>query len=117
MKKKHSREYKLLTMCLFCEAAAFLLAMLFRYVVLNSFYWNPDRDYDFYKMFFVVVLSFYAVVFRLRIKKHPSFREMNGWEHLAEVLKQHILLLIGLTVFLYFIHSSDKISRTVMGFL
>ena len=117
MKKKNGNEYKLLTACLFCEAAAFLLAMLFRYVVLNSFYWNPDRDYDFYKMFFVVVLGFYAVVFRIRIKKHPSFREMNGWENLAEVLKQHILLLIALTVFLYFIHSSDKISRTVMGFL
>ena len=103
--------------CIIAETAAFTLALLFRYVVLNSFYWNPERDYDFYKMFSVIVLAFYCAVFVLRQKRRPAVWEMNGYEHLIEVFKQHISLLICLIIFLYFIRSSQKISRTVMVFL
>ena len=107
----------LLLLCILCEAAAFLMALLFRYVVLNPLFWNPERDYNFYKMFFVVVLFFYAAVFMWRKKRRPAAWEMNGWEHLTEVLKQHFFLLIFLLIFLYFINCSLKVSRTVMAFL
>ena len=117
MKKKIRQEGRLLLLCIISETAAFCLALLFRYVVLNSFYWNPTRDYDFYKMFSVIVLAFYSIIFFHRQKKRPVVWKMNGYEHLIEVFKQHIMLTICLIIFLYFIHSSQKISRTVMGFL
>lgn len=117
MKKKIHQEDMLLLLCILCEAAAFLMALLFRYVVLNPLFWNPERDYNFYKMFFVVVLFFYAAVFMWRKKRRPAAWEMNGWEHLTEVLKQHFFLLIFLLIFLYFINCSLKVSRTVMAFL
>ena len=117
MKKRIQQEGSLLLLCIIAETAAFCLALLFRYVVLNSFYWNPERDYAFYKMFLVIVLAFYSAVFIRRQKKRPLAWKMNGYEHLIEVFKQHILLLISLIIFLYFIRSSQKISRTVMGFL
>ena len=104
-------------MCIIGETAAFCLALLFRYVVLNQFYWNPARDYDFYKMFLVVVLAFYSMIFFHRQKKRSVVWKMNGYEHLIEVFKQQIMLSICLIIFLYFIHSSQKISRTIMGFL
>ena len=117
MKKKIHQEDMLLLLCIICEAAAFLMALLFRYVVLNPLFWNPERDYNFYKMFFVVVLFFYAAVFMWRKKRRPAAWEMNGWEHLTEVLKQHFFMLIFLLIFLYFINCSLKVSRTVMAFL
>ncbi len=43
--------------------------------------------------------------------------KMNVWEQLIEVLTHHVILLLFLTIFLYFIHASTKISRTVMGLL
>ena len=117
MKNKLRQERSLLLSCIIGETAAFCFALLFRYVVMAPYYPNPARDFDFYKMYLVVVLAFYSVIFFHRQKKRPAVWEMNGYENLIEVFKQHIMLSICLITFLYFIHSSQKISRTVMGLL
>lgn len=117
MKKNTTLENRLLILCIISEAAAYFLALLFRYVVLNPMFWNPERDYGFYKAFFVVVVFFYWVVFLYNHRKRPAVREMDAIEQMIDVFKQHLLLMICLTLFLYYIHASDKVSRTVMGLL
>ena len=62
---KHN-ENVMLVLLLIGEALAYLYAMLLRYVILNWFYTNPTREYDFYKVFLWIVLFFYLAVFQFR---------------------------------------------------
>ncbi len=114
MKRKVHQEKSLIIWCLICESIAYALALYFRYVVLNSFFSNPTREHDFYKIFFMIVLLMYSVVFHWRKDRRPKTWETGTFGRIMEVIKQHLSLLICLLIFLYFIHWSDRVSRTVM---
>ena len=109
----------MLLITVLCEITAYLLALLFRYVILTSFYSNIDRFYSFYRVFSGVVVAARVVLFYHYIRNQE---EMPVWkqsavEIVATAVKQHFILLIILTVFLYFTRWSAQVSRTVMGFL
>ena len=113
---KHN-ENVMLVMCLFGEAMAYLYAMLLRYVILNWFYTNPTREYDFYKVFIWIVLFFYMAVFQFRRKRRVVVWKQEFADKVFEVIKQQATLLICLLLFLFFIGWSNRISRTVMAAL
>ena len=102
-----------------CEIAAYLLAMLFRYIILTSLYTNTDRIYPFYRVFSGVVVAARVVLFYhyIRNQEETPVWKQGMVEIAATAIKQHFILLILLTLFLYFTRWSSRISRTVMGLL
>lgn len=116
-KLKYERIMLLITVL--CEITAYLLALLFRYVILNPLYSNPDRIYSFYRVFSGVVVAARVVLFYhyIRNQEETPVWKQSSVEIGATAVKQHFILLIILTVFLYFTRWSAQVSRTVMGFL
>ena len=114
---KRSYDLFLLINCLLAESAAFVLALLVRYVFLERFYSNKVREYDFYRMFYVVLLLMYSMIFFIRKRKTRRPWEQNIWEKLAEVLREQFILALGLTAFVFFIHWGERVSRTVLACL
>lgn len=111
---KHN-ENVMLVLLLIGEGMAYLYAMLLRYVILNWFYTNPTREYDFYKVFVWIVLFFYWSVFQFRKKRRAVVWKQEFVDKAFEVIKQHTTLLVCLLFFLFFIGWSNRISRTVMA--
>lgn len=116
-KLKYERTMLLITVL--CEISAYLLALLFRYVILTSFYSNTDRFYSFYRVFSGVVVAARVILFYhyIRNQEETPVWKQEVVEIAATAVKQHVILLIILTVFLYFTRWSAQVSRTVMGFL
>ncbi len=108
-------ENVMLVMCLIGEGMAYLYALLFRYVIFNWYYKNPTREYDFYKVFFWVVLLSYWAVFQFRKNRRSPVWKQEFAEKAFEVIKQHVTMLVCILFFLFFIGWSQRISRTVMG--
>lgn len=111
---KHN-ENVMLVLLLIGEGMAYLYAMLLRYVILNWFYTNPTREYDFYKVFLWIVLFFYLAVFQFRKNRRVVVWKQEIADKVFEVIKQHVTLLVCLLLFLFFIGWSSRISRTVMA--
>lgn len=109
----------LLIVTVLCEIAAYLSALLLRYVILTSFYSNTDRFYSFYRVFSGVVIAVRIIIFYYYNRKGKFVPVWNQEtvEIAADAIKQHMILLILLTLFLYFTRWSAGVSRTVMGFL
>ena len=112
-------ERTMLVITVLCEIAAYLLAMLFRYVILTSLYTNTDRIYPFYRVFSGVVVAARIILFYhyIRNQEETPVWKQGTVEIAATAIKQHFILLILLTLFLYFTRWSSRISRTVMGLL
>ena len=53
----------------------------------------------------------------MRNEERKSVFKQDTLDYVAVAVKQHVLLLILLVLFLYFIHWSLRVSRTVMGLL
>ena len=99
---------------LFCETAAFIAALFLRYVLFTGYFPNPARDLYFYRMLYVFAIAFYILVFySVKGNRRPDW-EMSPPDLIACVAKNHILLVVSLMAFLYFIKSSLKVSRTVL---
>ena len=112
-------ERTLLVITILCEVIAYLLALTARYVVLTPFYTNTDRFYSFYRVFAGVVIAVRVVLFYyyMRSEERIPVWKQETIEIIATAVKQHFLLLILLTLFLYFAKWSAGVSRTVMGLL
>ena len=116
---KRKYEQILLVITVLSEIIAYLLALLFRYVILKSFYPHQTGIFSFYRLFIGVLLAARVLLFYRHIRKEeekPVWKQANI-EIAATAVKQHFILLIVLTVFLYFARWSGQVSRTVMGFL
>ena len=116
---KRKYEQTLLIITILCEITAYLLALLFRYVILKSFYPHQNGIYSFYRLFTGVLLAARVFLFyrQVRYQEDKLVWKQANIEIAATAVKQHIILLIILTVFLYFARWSSQVSRTVMGFL
>ena len=116
---KRKYEQTLLVITILSEITAYLLALLFRYVILNPLYPNPERIYSFYRLFSGVVIAARVFLFYryIRYQEDKPLWKQTNIEIAATAVKQHFILLILLTVFLYFARWSSQVSRTVMGFL
>ena len=115
MKGLKNKESTMLVLCLIAEGVAYLYALLFRYVLLNWYYTNPTRENDFYKVFGGIILFTYWAVFLHRKKKRKPVWKQDIWDKAFEVFKQHIIMIITLVIFLFFIGWSTRVSRTVLG--
>lgn len=107
----------MLVFCLIGEGAAYLIALLFRYVILDRFYTNPTRENDFYKVFFGVIVLSYWAVFQFRKSRRVAVWKQEIADKIFEVIKQQVTMLVCLLFFLYFINWSQRISRTVVVFM
>ena len=117
MKNLKHNENVMLVLCLIGEGMAYLYALLLRYVILNWYYSNPTREYDFYKVFLGIVLFFYWAVFQFRKSRRVVVWKQEFADKVFEVIKQQVTLLVCLLFFLFFIGWSQRISRTVVGAL
>ena len=61
--RKNPHEITMLIWSLLGETAAYIIALLFRYVILEPMYPNKTRETDFYKMFYIFLLLAYSFVF------------------------------------------------------
>ena len=109
----------MLVITVLCEIAAYLMAMFMRYVVLTSLYSNTQRLYSFYRVFSGVVIAVRIIIFYYynRKGKYTPVWNQETVEIAATAIKQHVILLILLALFLYFARWSAGVSRTVMGLL
>ena len=119
MINKRKYEQTLLVITILCEFTAYFLALLFRYGILKSFYPHQNGILPFYRLFTGVVLAARVLLFYRYMRNQeekPVWKQPNI-EIAATAVKQHFLLLILLTIFLYFARWSAQVSRTVMGLL
>ncbi len=107
----------MLIWCLIGETAAYVVALLSRYLVFEYLYPNKTREYEFYRIYYFFILLVYSVVFFVRRGKVRRPWEMDFWEKTAEVLKSQTLVLFFELFFLFFIGWGRRISRTVVGLL
>ena len=112
-------ERTLLMITIVCEVLAYITALFFRYKILNPFYTNPTREYEFYRIFLFIVVAGRIILYfiYMRNEERKSVFKQDTLDYVAVAVKQHVLLLILLVLFLYFIHWSLRVSRTVMGLL
>ena len=112
-------EKVLLVITLLSELLAYGSALFMRYVVLNPLYSNPTRIPQFYKMLVIVVLLVRFLLFAYfnRNQADEPFWRQEPMDLFVTAVRQHGLLLICLTLYLFFIGSELQVSRTVMGFL
>ena len=117
--KKTTYERNLLIITVICEVLAYGLALVTRYYILNPLYTNPERQYAFYKIFvfYVVLLRVVLFYYYMRNEEREPVWKQGTVDLVATAIRQHGLLLILLTLFIYFINWSSRVSRTVMGCL
>ena len=115
--RKNPHEITMLIWSLLGETAAYIIALLFRYVILEPMYPNKTRETDFYKMFYIFLLLAYSFIFFIRRTKVRHAWEMDFWGKMAEVIKSQTLLLFIELFFLFFINWGKRISRTVVAIL
>ena len=116
---ENKRDWLLMGITFLCELMAYVLAVVCRYIVLNPFYSNQDRFFDFYKLFALIVVLARMILFLLREQKkekEPIWRQ-DLLNIVVTAFQQHLLLLVILVLFLYFTGWSTRVSRTVMGLL
>ena len=115
--RKNPHEITMLIWSLLGETAAYIVALLFRYVILEPMYPNKTREYEFYRMFYIFLLLAYSFVFFMRRTKVRHAWEMDFWGKIAEVIKSQTLLLFIELFFIFFINWDKRISRTVVAIL
>lgn len=115
--RKDPHEISMLIFSLLGETAAYVAALLFRYVILEPMYPNKTREHAFYRMFYVFLILAYSFVFFIRRGKVKHAWEMDFWEKTAEVIKSQTLLLFIELFFIFFIGWGKRISRTVVAIL
>ena len=115
--RKNPHEIVMLIWSLVGETAAYAVALLFRYLILEPLYPNKTREYAFYRMFLIFLLLAYSVVFFLRRSRIKHAWEMDFWEKSSEVIKSQTILLFLELIFVFFISWGRRISRTVVAIL
>ena len=122
---KKAYERTLLIITVVCEVLAYLLALAMRYAVLSSFYNDSLGEIyiqflqEFYRLFLFVVVFVRMVLFYyyMRNQEREPVWKQGTIDIVATALRQHVLLLIFLTLVVFFFGWSSRVSRTVMAFL
>ena len=74
--RKDPHEISMLIFSLLGETAAYVAALLFRYVILEPMYPNKTREHAFYRMFYVFLILAYSFVFFINNPSINIYDEM-----------------------------------------